>query len=292
MEGKSNNKLLIIVIVVLSLCVLGLSGYLVYDKVLSKKEPVPIEDKGEKKATNYTVKESTTSLSNEEEYQKFVDKQMNSITNEELLNSLDKSNTEDALVKNEVQKLFAYMNGEVNSESGEWPWPCMFLSVTQEVDFNDMLKSRVPHIMECMHDMTYAKVDDNLYNGSKLMTQDQYELLKEYFVNPPELEDLDSHWNDSNVDKGENGIFYEAVKPYLGKNYRYAYGIGDGFAFDGFFYKENGIVRNGNKYEVNVEVYTEEWNDGVSSFVKYTGILELEIVNGHIKYHELKLNKA
>ena len=290
MEGKSNNKLLIIVIVVLSLCVLGLSGYLVYDKVLSKKEPVPTEDKGEKKATNYTVKEPTTSLSSEEEYQKFVDKQKNSITNEELLNSLDKSNTEDALVKNEIKKLFAYTNGEVEIESMEWP--CMYLSTVQGVNYNDMLFSRVPHIMECMHDMTYVKVDDNLYNGSKLMTQDQYELLKEYFVNPPELEDLDSHWNDSNVDKGENGKFYEAVKPYLGKNYRYAYGVGDGFGFSEFFFKENGIVRNGNKYEVNVEVYTEERNDGVSSFVKYTGILELEIVNGHVKYHELKLNKA
>ena len=38
MEEKKNNNGLIVLIIILSVCVLGLGGYVIYDKVFSKKE--------------------------------------------------------------------------------------------------------------------------------------------------------------------------------------------------------------------------------------------------------------
>ena len=38
MENKKNSKGLIVLLIILVLCVLGLAGYIVYDKVLSKNK--------------------------------------------------------------------------------------------------------------------------------------------------------------------------------------------------------------------------------------------------------------
>lgn len=44
-ESKNNNKGLIILIIIFGLIVLGLGGWMVYDKVINKDEPKPVEEK-------------------------------------------------------------------------------------------------------------------------------------------------------------------------------------------------------------------------------------------------------
>lgn len=62
MENNKNSKGLIILIIILIICILGLGGYIVYDKILNKPTPT----------TDNTKSSTTKPINNESEYDKIT----------------------------------------------------------------------------------------------------------------------------------------------------------------------------------------------------------------------------
>lgn len=285
MEKKKKNYWLLVIGLVIGLLIGGLVVYKVLES--SNKN----DNKDNSNHVNDRANEEKN-MSNEQIYKELSAKQ-GTISEEKFMDNLEKDNNEDTIVKNDIKRLLFYMNAESEDFEGT---ACKYLNYYFDYDSfingKDVLKKLSPHIMECMYGIDYNYVEDNSYGGSKIMSQNQYQELKDYFINYPVLKQYDEEWNDNRSDDDKND-YYDNAKDFLGKDYLYAYGCGDGFGMSGVFLRENGISKKNNIYEINIEAYTNSSmrsseNEGIE---KYTGVLQVEVVNGHLKYHELQLTK-
>ena len=304
MEKKNTG--LIVTIIVLAVCLLGSLGYIAYDKFLKKEEPKQEEKKQEQKKDDVPLTEEQIL---EQKYKSFE----NNFTLKELESTYDKSGTELALVKNEVSKLLAYLNLQIDDafdDSG-------IISACQLLNYyfpefslinssQNLLLELEPEIMECMYNEKYTIVNDNFYNGSTILTKDQYDKLGEYFSEVVKLSKIEDNWVGYPTKDEDKDFYYEKVKPYFNKNYYYGYEIGDGFGVSGIYFEIDNIEKKDSNYVVNLNVYTVEYADTIGmvtktstladvitneKIVKYNAKLVAEVVNGHLKYHTLTIDK-
>ena len=260
MENK--NKVLVGSVIILAICVLGLAGYIVYDKTAQKGDNKPNVVNVDKQNTvdgnnNYDGKMplgdssyewNNGSQSNQEIFDKYFS---SAYSLKSYTDNLD--GTEMGLVKNDISKLFAYLNGTIYSEVNG----CHFLSYSMDLPLReDYLRDKQTKIMECMYGTTLEEIDEFM-----IMSSDQYNTLKEYFMKPVVLEKAD--------------ISREG--------YLYAYGIGDMEIFPQVFFDLVSVVRDNGVYKITVNAYYR----GSNNIKKSPGKLEVKVVDGHLKYGQL-----
>lgn len=305
----------------MGICLLGVSGYLVYDKVFEDKK-VKVDmvhdtnnnDKQESSSndnkTNDNVENDGTNnnIDNNQSDEEIFSSNLNvmsrteyfnnkRITEDELNNSLDKGNSDAIIVKNEIKTLLAYMSGAIqfnfdgdNIDITRLLPSCFYLNIGLDITgyhSSNLLDGIAPNILECMYGFKYQYVEDNPYNGSYLMTNEDYLKMKNYFVKVPSFSLNDAFMLNSYDEFWKNRVedeFYNEAKKYLNKGYRYAYGVGDGFGENEIFLENAGIIKKDNKYEVSINVYDYAEKTG-------TSVLEVEVVDGHLKYGSLELAK-
>ena len=308
MEVK-NNKGLIIVIVVMAIIILGLSGFIVYDKLSNEKDG-KVTEREQKEPKKEDVIPNTEQDILQEKYNSLFNTKMSL---EELENKLDKSGTELAIVKNDVTKLLAFINNQVDFEQeDDFRASCMLLSegpLINEIENGDnYLLDLEPIIMDCMYGVDPIMVTDDEDSAYAIISNDQYVKFNDYFEEVVALDKIDTKWEvPSDYEDGENYYngLYEKIKPYLNQDYYYAYEMGDGYGFMGNIFELDRIEKDNDYYEIYLNLYTEDYDntlgmltktsfladDAKLKIVKYTALLKAEVVDNHIKYHELVINK-
>ena len=211
-------------------------------------------------------------------------KLQNSMTKEDFRKTLKANDSNDNIVDNEIKTLIVYLNREIvlkNSDS------CMYLSLINGENIAN-IKDNVfnlfyPIIAECMYDFKYIEVKDNENSGTKIMDNTSYTNLKKYFSDVSELKPYDDNWkNVANV--SENDLFYKEAKDYIGKDYRIAYYLDDGYGVRGRFFELDGVTKSDDvNYKIEISIYYN--NDG--RYFKKTSKFNVEVVDKHLKYGKL-----
>ena len=150
MENKSNTGFTIMLIIAV-LIIIGLTGYIVYDKVLDSK------------SNNITVKTSDNETNVTED----------DTDEEEIVKELTKSE-KDELVKNEVDELVKLLNTEMKDISNSCDY--FGVNIINIKEDTDLLHTVAPYLMSCRYGLDYDK-SGNMY----LMTSKMYSKFQSYF---------------------------------------------------------------------------------------------------------------
>ena len=171
MENKKNSKGLIVLVIILVLCVLGLAGYIVYDKVLNKK--TPIIDIKECIPTQNKETENNVENTDENSFlDKYISETINYSKDYEILNNDD--------YKSLIKKYIVIGNNIVDNENevsinntvlSETPWNKISKYVDNKELYSEMTENS---------SIKTVKYED-LLNTKKQLYGDNSSLKKESF---------------------------------------------------------------------------------------------------------------
>ena len=298
---KKNNKIWLIILIVVLVLGVGCGAFLL-GKYYSKKDNPPQPASRDVPTDNNIIEPDPETLTEQQLNERKYYDLRSSITLEELEREYPKDGTDLSIIKNEVNKLIAYVNSRIDNLNDGSACSLLnnyFPSISDINEGENILLKIEPEIMECMYGMEPTIVnDDDL--SSVIITNDQYDLFNNYFKEVTKLDKLD------NVKTGTQ------YKQYLNKDYYFAYNIGDGFGSPMISFEIANIVDMTDYYVVSLNAYVEEYiyddmygynesdstivrtsmlaDSGKIVYVKYNFKLVVEVVDGHLKYHTLTID--
>lgn len=246
----------LVIIIILSICVLGLGGFIIYDQFL-KDEPAIEENKNNE--TN--EKENNNEQNNEE--------------------------TEINFVKDELQKLENALNKEVK----DWNSPCFNLAnsfvANYYVETTEFFDVMAPYIMQCLYEKEYTIIVGPILDLLLFSSKDLNEFYNYFNINL-ETKPFDASYNSDEMMSSNPNI-----TDYFNGDYVVVATYEAGLTDTPYEYKINDISKQGNYY---VATITMENIPGKSSYsadekIIYEGTLKVSILNNHLRYEPLYFKK-
>lgn len=303
---KSNNmmknilKLIIAIIIILSVFGLGwFAGKKLADKeneIIDEKEEAidEIDEEANVGKSIYTP-DSEIASKTEDEKLKYYFTYQEPISKKEFDKTLEKGQGNDVIARNDIKEFFAYLNGQIEAYSDSVVLINIFDYADGE-EGKDLIALKGIYLLECVYDMNFVDIP-GLTGGYKIVSQNDYDKMKEYLSEVPTLRKYDDLFKEMYGDDFTSEEFYQEepfkemydhdVK-YLNKNYYVAYEYGDGYGSANYYFEVEDIIKKTKtEYDISYNVYQSyrDENENEVNFQIYEGILNVEVVNGHLKYY-------